>query len=427
MAATHSINFINITTDSVTAEFSIEGGTAGREYRLEIKYYPEANTRMAETISFNGRFASPTASVQINLPNLYSNKTYTVVSSLYVDGEFCNTRIRDFATHGVLLSFSVTAKSSSVISVAIDDMPALSYDVKIKFLYKRKNYSEDFINAGATTVKSGTSGIIPWVISGLMQDTEYTIKAQLYKVSDGEETLIDDSYVIEESTIAYTPGAEDTVPSFGKVTVVPHAKKAYIQCRVSKPLHSSLKVHLYETRAGGTWTDAQTLGSSLGVAVSTDVYGTRYYKLAVVDANGGVHNMTEPISVRFANTQWTDKTSGQPFSVSADEVCGLIEALIKMYEYKEARGDTIPSAVKTEYNNLRRRISYIRSGFPIYGRSTSNLFSPLYDISVFAMDLGNVSSFPDWHYIEATNKGEPAYADAFNAMADITHQALENL
>lgn len=425
---TYGANYFTLTLEDQTTSGSLtrimlkattrntEENNTSKIYSILWEYYPSGNSAMKETITVNSCLPD-NGSVTQTLSKLLTGTAYIITAKLYKgtvsSGTLVKTQSMTISTAPIGGTFKLTARSSSVIHVALEGLPALEYATRVDISYKRSEDSA-WTQKGSTDISSGSSRTVDCLLSGLTQMTLYDFKAQVYKV-DGTKTYLLKTYELTTSTLAYIAGLETMIPYIRSSIVVPKSGKGYIMVGLSDTLPTGLTVHLYESMDNETYTDLGDVGDDMIQPISGTIGSTAYYKFALVDRNDNTYNETEPMEITYTDLPWITRVSGEPFDVTANDMRNHAQALLSLYDYLLVEGD--PTDAEEYYELLTTKMGTIRQGVTVEGDEGSGYFL----IGQLASSLAGATGFT------GKASGEPITAQAFNDLNSLVSDAIETI
>lgn len=293
--------------------------------------------------------------------------TYVIEAQLLhdnVEGDLKAVTVKTIDAQGV---FEIKEKSSSVITATVSGLPVFDYDVKVKFSIALNKVQSYFKEQSVYTIPKGSQETAKGVYSGLRNGTKYNIKAQVYKVINGTEELMQvfDKVVTTEDYGAKTK----TTPFFVSHLAVTGAGVACLRFGVDGE-DDECTIHLYScVRRGGDYSDmGEVTGSRIKLK---DIVGvTRWYKLAAVDEDGKVYNQTEPYPVSYHPLDTQLASRGAKVNIEARYMLKLAKALYEAYDYLKET-ETVTANMTRRYTALKSVESEIRKGNVIEGGDDS--------------------------------------------------------
>lgn len=426
--STYGANYFTLALEDMTESGSLtrimlkattrntEENNTSKIYSILWEYYPSGNSAMKETITVNSCLPD-NGSVTQTLSKLLTGTAYIITAKLYKgtvsSGTLVKTQSMTISTAPIGGTFKLTARSSSVLHVALEGLPKLEYNTRIDVSYKRHDDSS-WTPKDSVNIASGSDIKADVLVSGLIQMTAYDFKAQVYKV-DGTKVIAMKTYELNTSTLAYVEGLETLIPYAKTSVVVPKSGKGYLIIGLSSALPEGFTVHIYKSSDGETYTDLGAVASNMIQAIAGSVETSVDYKLALVDRNDNSYNETEPFNIGYPDLTWVIRAQGEPFNVTAVEMIAMADAMLKLYDYLVIE-DNAPDA-KDIYDALLEKMGTIRRGVTVEGSEDSGYVL----IGSLASAVLNREGFTGG----AT--GTPVTASGFNLLAEYVSDAIETI
>lgn len=425
---TYGANYFTLALEDMTESGSLtqikikattkntEENNTSKIYSVQWEYYPSGNQALKETINANNCLPDNGAFNQ-TLSGLLPGMTYIITAKLYKGtvsgGTLVKSQAISIATAPLEAALRLTARSSSVIHIALQGVPALEYAMRADVSFKKREDST-WTQQGSVSIPAGSTVPVDYLFTGLTQMTAYDFRAQLYKVS-GTKTYLIKTYELNTSTLAYVPGLEDLLPYIKSSVAVPMAGKGYIVVGLSGTLPEGFSVHVYSSEDNTDYTDLGAVASDMNEPISAFAGTELYYKLALVDRNDNAYNETEPVSITFPQFTVPVWHTGDPFDVQASDMRRFANALISLYQYLDIEGD---AASYTElYNTLVTKMGTLNAGSVAEGGEDSGYIL----IDSLACAIAGLDP------AEPKAAGDPIQASYFNAMCDAIVDAIRTI
>lgn len=402
-------------------------------YNLRILLYENADQTSPKIITRPNQNARDTFTM--TLDGLTSGAYYTADVRAYNGTYTVNNLIGQYnvdlgQTLDIGGTFDSVATSSSAIRMSLSGLPTLEYST-IAEIYGRKNSDPDdsWVLATTSTIGAGEEINVAHLFTGLSAQTYYKFKAILYRVIGsgpymGEKGAKIKTWETLVTTLAYIPDTVDAKPFFEKVITVPHTGRIYMKAGMTEETPSGLSVHLFKSEDGETYWDIELdsdyaeIGTVMdGVSIVENIGDTLWYKVGLVDSQHNIYAFSDPVTVTLTDITWTDKVAGNVVDLTASEVYAMVDAMIKMCDYRTAlgEGDTYG---KRPLPFLKGNLNTITQGSPIKG-GIASIIGALYPMAKFyaqglmrpAVDLS----------------GEPIGVAHLNEVASLVLTALENI
>ena len=425
---TYGANYFTLAIEDMTESGSLtqimlkattrntEENNTGKIYSVQWEYYPSGNQALKETINANNCLPD-NGSVNQTFAKLLAGTAYIITAKLYKgtvsSGTLMRTQSVAVTTAPLEGTFKLTARSSSVLHVALEGLPKLEYNTRIDVSYKRHD-DPSWIPKDSINIASGSDIKADVLVSGLTQMTAYDFRAQVYKV-DGTKVTAMKTYELNTSTLAYVEGLETLIPYAKTSVVVPKSGKGYLVIGLSSALPEEFTVHIYESSDGETYTDLGAVANDMNESISASVGTELYYKLALVDRNDNAYNETEPFKIGYPDLTWVIRAQGEPFDVTAVEMIAMADAMLKLYDYLVIENNA-PDA-KDIYDALSEKMGTIKRGVTVEGSEDSGYVL----IGLLASAVLNREGFIGG----AT--GTPVTASGFNLLAEYVSDAIETI
>lgn len=426
--STYGVNYFTLALEDMTESGSLtqivlkattrntEENNTSKIYSVQWEYYPSGNQALKETINANNCLPD-NGSVNQSFTKLLAGTAYIITAKLYKgtvsSGTLMRTQSVAVTTAPLEGTFKLTARSSSVLHVALEGLPKLEYNTRIDVSYKRHDDSS-WTPKDSVNIASGSDIKADVLVSGLIQMTAYDFKAQVYKV-DGTKVIAMKTYELNTSTLAYVEGLETLIPYAKTSVVVPKSGKGYLIIGLSSALPEGFTVHIYKSSDSETYTDLGAVASNMIQAIAGSVGTSVDYKLALVDRNDNAYNETEPFEIGYPDLTWVIRAQGEPFDVTAVEMIAMADAMLKLYDYLVIE-DNAPDA-KDIYDALSEKMGTIRRGVTVEGSEDSGYVL----IGSLASAVLNREGFTGG----AT--GTPVTASGFNLLAEYVSDAIETI
>lgn len=426
---TYGANYFTFALEDITDEGSLtaiklkattkntEENATSKIYSIQWEYYPSGNSALKETINANNCLPDNGAFNQ-TLSGLLPGMTYIITAKLYKGtvsgGTLVKSQAISIATAPLEAALRLTARSSSVIHIALQGVPALEYATRVDVSFKKREDSA-WTQQGAVNIPAGSTVPVDYLFTGLTQMTGYDFRAQLYKVS-GTKTYLIKTYELNTSTLAYVPGLEDLLPYIKSSVVVPMAGKGYIVVGLSRTLPEGFSVHIYSSEDNTDYTDLGAVANDMNEQISATAGTELYYKLALVDRNDNAYNETEPVSITFPQFTVPVWHTGDPFNVTASEMRSFANALISLYQYLEIERRNSDDYAEI-YNALVTKMGTLNSGSIAEGGEDSGYIL----IDSLACAIAGLDP------AEPKAAGDPIQASYFNAMCDAIVDAIRTI
>lgn len=435
--STFNIDLVNI-SNNITA-LGVRGTVThvsgqeprGEYYSLLLEYSPVGNPK--------DRTIHLYENVHLDLPYIFDhtayglkpNTTYTVTASLYRHNYVGGTPIARTSmlctTSPLTATFECTSKSASVISVMFSDLPRLEFPIQVVLEYtKGREVSEATIWTELETLnlEAGDQASASRMVTGLNADTYYKFRVRVIDKTPRDTKQIA-TFWLEVKTIVYVPGADNVVPSFKRYIVVPKIDYVYLQAELNESLADGIELHLYRSQDDTTYTDIGTItNDDLSIVVDANWAisgGVRrsYFKLVIVDANNIEHNMSEPLLIINNGLWWLTREAGDPLDLTANEVLGMAETILKLYDLDVALGKPDIGSYKSTYQNLLKRdLQAVSRGAKVQGGA----YTILNDMYALAQVFNNGSA-GQYPYVLS---GDILTADSVNTMFQEVVDAVNN-
>lgn len=392
-----------------------EENNTSKIYSILWEYYPSGNQALKETVNANNCLPDNGAFNQ-TLSGLLPGMTYIITAKLYKGtvsgGTLVKSQAISIATAPVNAVLRLTARSSSVIHIALEDVPALEYATRVDVSFK-KGEDSAWTQQGSVSIPAGSTKAVDYLFTGLTQMTSYDFRAQLYKVSSTKTYLIK-TYELNTSTLAYVPGLEELLPYIKSSVAVPMAGKGYIVVGLSGNLPEGFSIHIYSSEDNTDYTDLGAVANDMNEPISASVGTELYYKLALVDRNDNAYNETEPVRILFPELTVPVWHTGDPFNVTASDMRRFANALISLYQYLDIEN---ASSYTELYNALVTKMGTLNAGSVAEGGE---------DSGYILMD-SLASAIAGLDPAEPKAAGDPIQASYFNAMCDAIVDAIETI
>lgn len=426
---TYGANYFTFALEDITDEGSLtaiklkattkntEENATSKIYSVQWEYYPSGNQALKETVNANNCLPDNGAFNQ-TLSGLLPGMTYIITAKLYKGtvsgGTLVKSQAISIATAPLEAALRLTARSSSVIHIALQGVPALEYAMRADVSFKKREDSA-WTQQGVVNIPAGSTVPVDYLFTGLTQMTGYDFRAQLYKVS-GTKTYLIKTYELNTSTLAYVPGLEDLLPYIKSSVAVPMAGKGYIVVGLSGTLPEGLSVHAYSSEDDTDYTDLGAVASDMNEPISASVGTELYYKLALVDINDNAYNETEPVRIKFPHFAHHIWRTGDPFNVTASEMRSFANALISLYQYLDIENSVSDSYTEL-YDELVTKMGTLNAGSVAEGGENSGYIL----IDSLACAIAGLDP------AEPKAAGDPIQASYFNAMCDAIVDAIRTI
>lgn len=426
---TYGANYFTLALEDMTESGSLtqimlkattrntEENNTSKIYSVQWEYYPSGNQALKETINANNCLPD-NGSVNQSFTKLLTGTAYIITAKLYKgtvsSGTLMRTQSIAVTTAPLEGTFKLTARSSSVLHVALEGLPKLEYNTRIDVSYKRHDDSS-WTPKDSVNIASGSDIKADVLVSGLTQMTAYDFRAQVYKV-DGTKAIAMKTYEFSTSTLAYVEGLEDLLPYIKSSVAVPMAGKGYIVVGLSGTLPEGFSVHIYSSEDNTDYTDLGAVANDMNEQISTTVGTELYYKLALVDRNDNAYNETEPTQISFPDLIWRTRITGDPFDVTASEMRSFANALISLYQYLDIENSVSDSYTEL-YDELVTKMGTLNAGSIVEGGEDSGYIL----IDSLACAIAGLDP------AEPKAAGEPIQASYFNAMCDAIEDAIRTI
>lgn len=205
-----SISTTNITDSSITV--NAYGLNGNKNYSRILKWYKkgpkDAEYVLASTTSIPANFAN--TSFTLPLSDLRANSSYSFKVELYKGSELLRTLTASANTLQVPGALNVDNISESSVTLVLSEMTS-AIGRKIKWYYK-KSTDTTYVYAGETEMTSSASSTSK-VVSGLVNETTYNFKAEIYDTTDTD-------YIIGLKTAVAATQRQVAIMSLGSATSV---------------------------------------------------------------------------------------------------------------------------------------------------------------------------------------------------------------
>lgn len=420
---TQKAEILSMSADTTaTTEFSLKAAVtfvSNVSYKRRI-YWKCTPSGSPKEIAASGthEIAKASASDTMTFSGLLPGKSYDITAELLCGDNYDSndTKTTQTQTSAMSGSFAVQERASSVITALLTGLTAYPYARQVKFSYK-KNADTSWTDLTVRDIAGGTNSEIKVMFSGLVSGKKYDFKASVYKVSQGTSTFIKDLQ-FSATTMAYVPTNKPTsyITSF---LVVPHAGKGLIYWGHDDVNSDAFTFHLFKSSNGSSWTNLGEIDESLPyIPITGTVNTTVYYRVGVKDGNGNTHNMSQPITVKYADLEGRTYAAGDEASVSYEEIMLFANTLMRLYEYKLAT-DSVTSAQTSAYNALRSYLPALTKGSPIKGGVSTAFYELFVLCRTFKPAVPAFSGL--------FSKGMPILADMMNALEVYTALATEDI
>lgn len=205
-----SISTSNVTDSSITV--NVYGLNGNKNYARTLKWYrkgsKDAEYVLASTTSIPANYAN--TSFTLPLSNLRANSSYSFKVEMYKGSELLKSLTTNANTLEVPGALAVDNISETSVTLVLSGLTS-AIGRKIKWHYK-KSTDTTYIYAGETEMTSSASSTSK-VVSGLVNETTYNFKAEIYDTTD-----ID--YVIGLKTAVAATQRQVAIMSLGSATSV---------------------------------------------------------------------------------------------------------------------------------------------------------------------------------------------------------------
>lgn len=334
-----------------------------------------------------------------------------------------------FRTRAIGGTFKVTNRSASVVAVELSDLTALEYATTVKLSYKREEDTEWRLST-TKGIEANTTQVIAHMFTGLMADTTYDFKAEIFK---GEELV--KAFKLTAITRYYDPSWSDVIPSADSYLAVPNTGKAFIKVKLSKqPNWEEGEVGLHLFRYDGydyveRFEFLDIFDDDIVGFVTETAGSEKQYKVGFISAHDSsdIFNLTEPFTISYPQYTWADKVAGQPLIVSAEDVWNMADSLIRAHEYQVA----VVNYHEYDYDHERRQsaldsLKGLMSGIRVGGEITANIINAVDLLAITFLETDSTAIDSRLNAIKEA-QGEVIDAVDINDMKSLVTNALATI
>ena len=332
-------------------------------------------------------------------------------------------------TRAISGTFKVTNRSASVVAVELSDLIPLEYATTVKLSYKREEDTEWRLST-TKSVEANTTQVIAHMFTGLMADTTYDIKAEIFK---GEELV--KAFKLTAITRYYDPAWSDIIPSVDSYLAVPNTGKAFVKVKLSKqPNWEEGEVGLHLFRYDGydyveRFEFLDIFDDDIVGFVTETAGSEKQYKVGFISAHDSsdIFNLTEPFTISYPQYTWADKVAGQPLIVSAEDVWNMADSLIRAHEYQVA----VVKYHEYDYDHERRQsaldsLKGLMSGIRVGGEITADIINAVDLLAITFLETDSTAINSRLNAIKEA-QGEVIDAVDINDMKSLVTNALATI
>lgn len=326
-------------------------------------------------------------------------------------------------------TFKVTNRSASVVAVELSDLIALEYATTVKLSYKREEDTEWRLST-TKDIEANTTKVIAHMFTGLMADTTYDFKAEIFK---GEELV--KAFKLTAITRYYDPTWSDVIPSVDSYLAVPNTGKAFIKVKLSKkPNWEEGEVGLHLFRYDGydyveRFEFLDIFDDDIVGFVAETAGSEKQYKVGFISQHDSSDrfNLTEPFTISYPQYTWDTKVAGQPLIVSAEDVWNMADSLIRAHEYQVA----VVNYHEYDYNQERRQsaldsLKGLMSGIRVGGEITAEIINAVDLLAITFLETSSTAIDSRLNAIKEA-QGEVIDAVDINDMKSLVTDALATI
>ena len=323
----------------------------------------------------------------------------------------------------------MTNRSASVVAVELSDLIALEYATTVKLSYKREEDTEWRLST-TMGIEANTTKVIAHMFTGLMADTAYDIKAEIFK---GEELV--KAFKLTAITRYYDPTWSDVIPSVDSYLAVPNTGKAFIKVKLSKkPNWEEGEVGLHLFRYDGydyveRFEFLDIFDDDIVGFVAETAGSEKQYKVGFISAHDSsdIFNLTEPFTISYPQYTWDTKVAGQPLIVSAEDVWNMADSLIRAHEYQVA----VVNYHEYDYDHERRQsaldsLKGLMSGIRVGGEITADIINAVDLLAITFLETDSTAIDSRLNAIKEA-QGEVIDAVDINDMKSLVTNALATI